>query len=90
MLKSAEQTATVLVIIRVKWADIHTTAPISTSYNQTLTLGGPVKMACFTLGPAAAHPHAAVTARCSSPAAASLHYKEVLSVMLSITATSES
>lgn len=56
MLKCTDQTATVLVIIWVEQADIHTTVAISTSYNQTLTLGGRVKLACLRLVPAA-HPH---------------------------------
>lgn len=52
MSKCSEQAAAVVVMIQSEQADIHTTAPISSSYNQTLALGGPVKPACLSLGPA--------------------------------------
>lgn len=51
MSKSIEQAATGLVMIQVEQADIHTAAPINSSYNQTPA--GPVKPACLTLVPAA-------------------------------------
>lgn len=59
MSECSERAAAVVVMIQREQADIHTTAPISRSYNQTPALGGPVKLACLSLRPAA-HAH-----RCS-------------------------
>lgn len=72
MLKPTDQAATVLVIIRAQQADIHTPVAISTSYNQPLTLGSPVKLACFTLIPAAHH---CLDCLASEAACAQLYYK---------------
>lgn len=47
--KSTDQTTTVFDIIWVRQADIRATVAIGASYNQTVTLGGPFKLACFTL-----------------------------------------
>lgn len=61
MSKCSEQAAAVVVMIQREQADIHTTAPISSSYNQTLALGGPAQLTCLSLSPAV-HVHIAAVA----------------------------
>lgn len=72
MSKSTELAATVLVLIRAERPDIHTTAPINSTYNQKLAPGGPAKPphCCFSAGGVFSH--------CLS---ASLIYKTLLYVV---------
>lgn len=72
MSKSTELAATVLVLIRAERPDIHTTAPINSTYNQKLAPAGPAKRlhCCFSAGGVFSH--------CLS---ASLIYKTLLYVV---------